>query len=230
LEVRAEVPQQRETADEPHPSYAICSRGSRRMHEPIHQRYQTVVASAVRSVHAGGSKGRTSRDSDKCRRGGAPIDPSDGPPWCLRCGSRWRWRGLLRRHGLRRLLRHHGLRWLLRQWLLSGQECIWPSGYGVPVDAQRISLFDGTGPDSSRDCGGTHRRDGETTMIRTSLVAIALTALASSAQSMPLAPIQQPESLVTTVRAACGAGYTRVNGVCVRTPARAAARRTVVRR
>lgn len=65
-------------------------------------------------------------------------------------------------------------------------------------------------------------------MLRLAAVAFAL-AIASSAQAMPLTPIQQPESLVITVREACGAGFTRVNGVCVRTPARAAARRGAVR-
>jgi len=55
-------------------------------------------------------------------------------------------------------------------------------------------------------------------------------AVVSSAQAMPLAPIPQQESLTITVREACGAGFTRVNGVCVRTPARAAARRGAVRR
>jgi len=64
-------------------------------------------------------------------------------------------------------------------------------------------------------------------MIRLSALALVL-AIASSAQAMPLAPIQQPESLVSLVREACGAGFTRVNGVCVRTPARAAARRGAV--
>ena len=56
-------------------------------------------------------------------------------------------------------------------------------------------------------------------MIRLVAVAFAV-ALASSAQAIPLAaPIQQPDSMVITVREACGAGMTRVNGVCVRTPA-----------
>jgi len=51
-------------------------------------------------------------------------------------------------------------------------------------------------------------------MIRIIAVAFALT-LASSAQAVPLAPVQQPESMVSTVREACGAGKTRINGVCV---------------
>jgi len=51
-------------------------------------------------------------------------------------------------------------------------------------------------------------------MIR--IIAVAFTlALASSAQAVPLAPVQQPESMVSTVREACGAGRTRINGVCV---------------
>jgi len=55
-------------------------------------------------------------------------------------------------------------------------------------------------------------------------------AVMSSAHAMPLAPAPQQETLVVPVRAACGAGFTRVNGVCVRTPARAAVRRGAVRR
>ena len=61
-------------------------------------------------------------------------------------------------------------------------------------------------------------------MIR--LVAIAfVVAIGSSAYAMPLAAVQQPDSIVTTVREACGAGMHRVNGVCVRTPARRQAAR-----
>jgi hypothetical protein len=61
-------------------------------------------------------------------------------------------------------------------------------------------------------------------MIKIATVAFGM-AVASSAQALPFAPIQQPESLITTVREGCGAGFTRVKGRCVRTPARAAARR-----
>jgi len=39
--------------------------------------------------------------------------------------------------------------------------------------------------------------------------------VAVSAQAMTPAPIPQPDSLITEVAAACGAGRTRVNGVCV---------------
>jgi len=56
-------------------------------------------------------------------------------------------------------------------------------------------------------------------MIRIIAVAFVL-ALASSAQAIPLAPVQQPDSMITTVREACGAGMHRVNGVCIRTAAR----------
>jgi len=55
-------------------------------------------------------------------------------------------------------------------------------------------------------------------MIKLIAVAFAV-ALTSSAQAIPLTPVQQPDSILTTVREACGAGMTRVNGVCVRTPA-----------
>jgi hypothetical protein len=60
-------------------------------------------------------------------------------------------------------------------------------------------------------------------MIRFAAIAFAL-AIVSSAQAMPLAPIQHPDSSVIAVREACGVGFTRVNGVCVRTAARAAVR------
>jgi hypothetical protein len=64
-------------------------------------------------------------------------------------------------------------------------------------------------------------------MLRFILVALAL-ALASAVQAMPLgAPIQQPNDIVIKVREACGAGMHRVNGVCIRTPARRAASRCV---
>jgi hypothetical protein len=61
-------------------------------------------------------------------------------------------------------------------------------------------------------------------MTRLIAVAFALM-LASSAQAMPLAPLQHQDDMVTTVRHACGAGMHMVNGVCVRTHARRAASR-----
>ena len=61
-------------------------------------------------------------------------------------------------------------------------------------------------------------------MMRLIVVALALT-LASSAQAVPRAPVQQPGDMVITIREACGAGMHRVNGVCVTTHARRAARR-----
>ena len=64
-------------------------------------------------------------------------------------------------------------------------------------------------------------------MIRLIAVAFAL-AVASSAQAMPLAPLQ-PDELVTTVREACGAGFHRVGVTCVRNAARGVARRNVRR-
>jgi hypothetical protein len=51
-------------------------------------------------------------------------------------------------------------------------------------------------------------------------------AFVSSAQAVPLAPLQQGgDDLIVTVRQACGAGMHRVGGACVRTAARRAARR-----
>jgi hypothetical protein len=52
-------------------------------------------------------------------------------------------------------------------------------------------------------------------MIR--LIAIALFALAltTSAQTMPAAPVHQPDGLVTEVAFGCGPFRTRVAGVCV---------------
>jgi hypothetical protein len=56
-------------------------------------------------------------------------------------------------------------------------------------------------------------------MIRLIAVAFAL-AIATSAQAMSLAPLHQPDGMITQVREACGPGMHRVGDVCVRTPAR----------
>jgi hypothetical protein len=45
-------------------------------------------------------------------------------------------------------------------------------------------------------------------------VGFALSA-AIPAQAMTPAPIPQPDGMITQIAAACGAGRTRVNGVCV---------------
>jgi hypothetical protein len=63
-------------------------------------------------------------------------------------------------------------------------------------------------------------------MIKLIAVAFALT-LASLAQAMPVAPLQQPNEMIITVREACGAGMHNVGGTCVRTHARRAASRCV---
>ena len=52
-------------------------------------------------------------------------------------------------------------------------------------------------------------------MIRWIAVAAFTLAIATSAQAMSLAPLHQPDGMVTQVREACGAGRVRVNGVCV---------------
>ena len=56
-------------------------------------------------------------------------------------------------------------------------------------------------------------------MIRLIAIAFAL-AVATSAQAMSLAPLHQPDGMITQVREACGAGMHMVNGTCMRTAAR----------
>jgi hypothetical protein len=61
-------------------------------------------------------------------------------------------------------------------------------------------------------------------MIRWTIGLLAII-LASSAVAMPRAPLQTPNDTIVKVRQACGAGMHRVNGACIRTPARRAASR-----
>jgi hypothetical protein len=66
-------------------------------------------------------------------------------------------------------------------------------------------------------------------MIR--LIALVFTlAVATSAQAMSLAPLPQPDNMITQVRQACGAGMHMVNGSCVTTSARRHVRRNAIRR
>jgi len=55
-------------------------------------------------------------------------------------------------------------------------------------------------------------------MIRLAVLAFALS-IGASAQAMPLAVSQQPDDMVVVVRQACGAGFQRVRGRCVRNTA-----------
>src|SRR3954462_8596378 len=55
--------------------------------------------------------------------------------------------------------------------------------------------------------------EGRETMIRFIAVAFGL-ALATSAQAMPLAPLHQPDRMITEVRFGCGPGRTLVAGRC----------------
>jgi hypothetical protein len=64
-------------------------------------------------------------------------------------------------------------------------------------------------------------------MIRLITVAFALV-ISTSAPATPLAPLQQPDGMITQVREACGAGMHMVNGTCVRTAARRNAARCAV--
>jgi hypothetical protein len=51
-------------------------------------------------------------------------------------------------------------------------------------------------------------------MIRLIAVAAFALTVATSAQAMPLAPLHQPDGMTTQVAYGCGAGRTRVGGVC----------------
>jgi hypothetical protein len=52
-------------------------------------------------------------------------------------------------------------------------------------------------------------------MIRTIAIVVFGVALASVAQAMPFASIQQPNALITQVREGCGPGMVLANGGCV---------------
>ena len=52
-------------------------------------------------------------------------------------------------------------------------------------------------------------------MIRLIAFASLAFVVTTSVQAAPVAPINEPESLITQVVAGCGVGMTRVNGVCV---------------
>ena len=51
-------------------------------------------------------------------------------------------------------------------------------------------------------------------MIRAIAFALFGLALAFAAQAMPLAPVHQPDGLITQARMGCGVGRVMVNGVC----------------
>ena len=52
-------------------------------------------------------------------------------------------------------------------------------------------------------------------MIKLMAFAAFAIAVTTSAQAMPLAPVHEPEGMITQAAVGCGAGRTRVNGVCV---------------
>jgi hypothetical protein len=60
-----------------------------------------------------------------------------------------------------------------------------------------------------------HAKKRRKRMIKLIAVAGFALAIATSAQAMTPAPIPQLDGMITQVAAACGAGRTRVNGVCV---------------
>ena len=68
------------------------------------------------------------------------------------------------------------------------------------------------------------------TMIRPFAVAVFVLALAPSAYCMPPAPLNEPDeiAMITPVAYACGAGRTRVGGVCVARTTKRQVRRCAV--
>ena len=53
-------------------------------------------------------------------------------------------------------------------------------------------------------------------------------AVATSAQAMPVAPVQDQNGMITQVAVGCGAGRTRVKGVCVARTTKRQVRRCAV--
>jgi hypothetical protein len=66
-------------------------------------------------------------------------------------------------------------------------------------------------------------------MIRLIAVAALALAVTTSAEAMSPASLHQSEGIITQVRAACGAGRVRVNGVCVARTTKRQVRRHVRR-
>lgn len=52
-------------------------------------------------------------------------------------------------------------------------------------------------------------------MLRLIAVSIFALAFTMSAQAIPIAPVHEPDAMTTQVAVGCGAGRTRVGGVCV---------------
>ena len=65
-------------------------------------------------------------------------------------------------------------------------------------------------------------------MIRLIAIAFALTLAGSVQAATPVAPLHQPDNMITQVRHACGTGMHMVNGVCRTTVMRRQARRCLV--
>jgi len=61
-------------------------------------------------------------------------------------------------------------------------------------------------------------------MIRFVAVVFALAVATSAQAATPVAPLHQPDNMITQVRHACGAGMHMVNGVCTAGPPSCAAR------
>jgi hypothetical protein len=77
---------------------------------------------------------------------------------------------------------------------------------------------------SNRLVDGVGLAERREAMIRLIALAFVL-ALTSSAQAVPLAPLPQPDGVTAEVAYGCGAGRTRVRGVCVARTIKRQARR-----
>ena len=66
-------------------------------------------------------------------------------------------------------------------------------------------------------------------MIRFVAVVFALAVATSAQAATPVAPLHQPDNMITQVREACGAGRVRINGVCVARTTKRHVRREVRR-
>jgi len=66
-------------------------------------------------------------------------------------------------------------------------------------------------------------------MIRLIAIAFALTLAGSVQAATPVAPLHQPDNMITQVREVCGAGRVRINGVCVARTTKRHVRREVRR-
>jgi hypothetical protein len=64
-------------------------------------------------------------------------------------------------------------------------------------------------------------------MLRLLAVSVFASAFTMSVQAMPVAPVHEPDTMITQTAFGCGVGRTRVNGICVARTTRRQLRRCV---